>query len=85
MQIVLIIVQLLKLPKVGYGQNLRRNRTNFFMSVKNLDNTHKQHGNSIETMAPIHRPKPITMAESSAHILASIHPSPTAGDPLVAR
>jgi hypothetical protein len=55
------------------------------MSVKNLDNTHKQHGNSIETMAPIHRPKPITMAESSAHILASIHPSPTAGDPSVAR
>jgi hypothetical protein len=25
------------------------------------------------------------MAESSAHILASIHPSPTAGDPSVAR
>jgi hypothetical protein len=55
------------------------------MSVKNLDSTHKQRGNSIETMALIHRPKPITMGESLAHILASIHPSPTAGDPAVAR
>jgi hypothetical protein len=54
------------------------------MSVKNLDNTHKQHGNSRPTMALIHCPKPIAMVESLAHIVASIHPSPTAGDPSVA-
>jgi hypothetical protein len=36
-------------------------------------------------MARIHRPKPIAMAESSAHIVASIHPSPISGDPAVAR
>jgi hypothetical protein len=41
MRIVLKIVQLLKLGKVGYDQNLRRNQPNFFMSLKNLDNTHK--------------------------------------------
>jgi hypothetical protein len=69
------------------------------MSVKNLDNTHKQHGNSRLTMAPIHRTlalgifilgsflssKPIAMAESSAHIVVSIYPSPTTGDLVVAR
>jgi hypothetical protein len=36
-------------------------------------------------MARIHRPKPIAMAESSAHIVASIQPSPISGDPAVAR
>jgi hypothetical protein len=35
-------------------------------------------------MAPIHHPKRITMAKSSAHLVASIHLSPTAGDPAVA-
>jgi hypothetical protein len=59
---------------------------NQFLYVREKFRQHAQkHGNSIEMMAPIHCPKPITMAESSAHILASIHPSPSAGDPAVAR
>jgi hypothetical protein len=55
------------------------------MSVKNLDTPHKQHVNLRPTMAQIHRPKPIAIAESSAHIVASIHPSPISDDPVVAR